>query len=116
MKYGRELAIVGTLMWVAGLGLVFGTDNILYQFGGMLLVGVGSFGPGIILWYLGKKVWSIPTRAILMGIGVGLYAVIFAGIGIMYFQDKWVPVGIGFDILAIISVPVRAAMLYGYED
>jgi hypothetical protein len=116
MKQGRILGIIGTIIWVAGLAMILYTKGILYQFAGLVLFGAGSYGPGVLIWYLIKKTWVIPTRAILMGIGIGLYASIIGTIGMSYFPSYWLPASVGFDIIAIISVPIRASMLFGYED
>jgi len=119
VKYSKETAIVSTIAWVIGLGMLLGTNTSLYQFIGTLLIGAGVVGPGILIWYFygaghyfGESGWNIPTKAVLLGLGAGLYAAVFNTIGIIYFQNRLLPFSLALDGVAILLIPVRASVLY----
>ncbi len=113
-NYLKELTLVGLIIWIIGIVLCL-SSNPYVDFTGLILLGVGSYAPGVIIWYIVKGEWYIATRAILMGIGLGLYASIVGMLGMIYFKDYWLVSALVFDIIAILSVPGRGAMLEGYD-
>lgn len=114
-KYVMELTIVGFIIWITGIVLCVVSNNPYVDFSGLILFGIGTYAPGVTIWYVIKKEWSIATRAILLGIGLGLYASIVGMLGMIYFRQYWLVSALVFDIIGILSVPVRGAMLEGYD-